>query len=213
MKNSATNDWAAAVWFLLVLASGFLLFSWPLKLLGGPSWWRISFSLALALALTRLLVLFLWALSERLVLNPKRDAQRLGFCFFYVFIERFSGLAKDLLLMPTLRWLFLKIAGNKSISPRAILGGSFKLDLYSYLSIGAGTFVSADVEFINLCPVDGYQAKTEIGKNVIIQFGVIIEPGVKIGDNAVIGAGAILERNSVIPDNAEVSPKAVFSNR
>jgi hypothetical protein len=208
MKNSLYEDLVGVFWLLLIIGASIefllLLVGW----LPGPSWLRLSLGVAITFISARLVVVLLWALLERFVLNPKGYRDKAWWRFFYLFKVRFYTFGKDLMILPTVRRIYFWLAGIKTIDPQVVFDGSVRVDLYSFLSIGKNAVLSGEVWLANIEHQKDYQAPTEIGAGAIIEPGVIIGPGVKIGQDALIEAGTVLEPNSRVADGVIVPAKS-----
>lgn len=99
-------------------------------------------------------------------------------------------------------------AANVTIGKDVIIMGNSLMMARGGINIGDGTIIGANVQLLSnghdlyrrnllLCkPIN-------IGRNVWIDAGVSIMPGVTIGDNAVVEAGAVVTRD--LPDNVVVA--------
>ena len=210
MKRAVLEDIFTLFWLLLLFAWGtFSLLL--LSLFIEEPYILLSIGLALSLLFCKLGLVCLWALSERMRINPESMGQDWLSTFFLVAMNRFRAFAADLYVFPWVRSLHQVISGRSGVDPSALLVGPFVIDALSFVKIGAGSVVDVHSR---LCPfaadVEGPPAEIVIGRDTVLQAADSVYAGAVLGDGVFIGARSVIGRDCVIEDGATVPPASVI---
>jgi len=209
MKRALADEFFAALWLTLIVAAGvgyFVAFS----LLTDIAVLWFSVGLALTMLSTQLTVVALWALSERIALNPKRYKEGCWFCrALLVLRRRFRGFVVNLYVLPTVRAFHQLLSGRRSIHPSALIVGHVDIDLLSFVTVGPGAVIDGHAHLAAVDFEGGPAAPISVGEGAVLQMYSTVGPGTRVGAHAVIGAKAVVGRDCVIGYRAVIPPCSV----
>lgn len=208
MTRALAEDVVAAIWLALIVAAGVGYF-YAFSLLTDIAVLRFSVGLALSLLCTQLTVVALWALSERIALNPRRYRDGWLARALLVLRRRFRGFAVNLYVLPTVRAFHQLLSGQRSIHPSALLVGHVDIDLLSFVTVGPDAVIDASAHLACVDFEGGPPAPITVGEGAVLQMYSTVGPGTRVGARAVIGAKAVVGRDCVIGFKAVIPPCSV----